>query len=250
MTITFDSWRWFSDFINQKFLDFRWYAFRGHASERWPLESTLDRALRSTHLYRSAPARTEHLERFVLAARGRRGPHPSKVESENDWWALGQHHGLATPLLDWTESPFVALYFAFADANGENAEFRAVWAVNLASVEEASAELTARHRGKKRGTRPPIVEVIRPMSDENARLVSQRGLFTRAPDGTPMDSWVQEQFNGQSSGAVLIKFRIPNRDGTQCLRFLNRMNINHLSLFPDLSGASIYCNFDLAIRGY
>lgn len=250
MTINFDSWRWFSDFINQRFLDYKWYAFRGHASEAWRLESTLDRALRSTGQLRSAAVRSGHLDRFILAARGRRGPHPSRVEDENGWWALGQHHGLVTPLLDWTESPFVALYFAFEDPNDGGSAFRAVWALNLPSVETVSKGLVSKHRKTGRRTRPPLVDVIRPMSDENARLVSQRALFTRAPDGTPIEAWVKQHFAGQSSGASLIKFRIPNRDRAQCLRFLNRMNINHLSLFPDLYGASRYCNFDLRIDGY
>ena len=87
------------------------------------------------------------------------------------------------------------------------------------------------------------------MGDENARLVSQGGLFTRAPDDTDIGAWVRAHYAGVKKG-VLLKITIPNKDRELCLRNLNRMNINHLSLFPDVYGASEYCNLDLLIRRY
>ena len=57
-----------------------------------------------------------------------------------------------------------------------------------------------------------------------------------------MDDWVRNNFKGEEKEYTLMKLLIPNANRTDCLRTLNRMNINHLTLFPDLSGASKYCN--------
>ena len=41
-------------------------------------------------------------------------------DSEDNWWALGQHYGLATPLLDWVYSPYVCLtFFSFREADND-----------------------------------------------------------------------------------------------------------------------------------
>lgn len=96
----------------------------------------------------------------------------------------------------------------------------------------------------------PEVQFIRPLSDENQRLVNQGGLFTRAPSGKTLEEWVQENHPPDDNGFTLIKVHVPNRDRDGCLRNLNRMNINHLSLFPDLYGASKFCNLFSEIDKY
>lgn len=62
----------------------------------------------------------------------------------------------------------------------------------------------------------------------------------------PIERWVAQAFEGVSA-PVLVKIQIPNAERLACLRSLNRMNINHLSLFPDLSGASRSTNMRLEL---
>lgn len=87
------------------------------------LEPTLDRFIDEP----DSPRRDEHLENFKFEVRGRRGVNPPVLTDENDWWAIGQHHGLSTPLLDWTASPVVALYFAAYNAHRLKSDSLAVF---------------------------------------------------------------------------------------------------------------------------
>ncbi|MUJ39713.1 FRG domain-containing protein [Aliivibrio fischeri] len=57
----------------------------------------------------------------------------------NSWeiYALMQHHGLPTRLLDWSESALVALYFALT-SNPDSTEIRGVWALRPAELNKLS----------------------------------------------------------------------------------------------------------------
>ncbi len=82
------------------------------------------------------------------------------------------------------------------------------------------------------------------------RVWLAKAAFTRVPDGMDVESWVRSHFKGDSKFPRLLKLTMPNDDRELALRNLNRMNINHLSLFPDLYGASKFVNLDLLIEKY
>jgi hypothetical protein len=236
VTVELTSWKYFHDFVTQRFLEVPSFIWRGQRLASWPLRSSFDKRRNQLAL--------QHLARFKLAARGRRGVSPQKIEKEGEWWALAQHNGMSTPLLDWTESPFVALYFAFAKENGATENSRAVW--GLGGIDAKNREIM---REGREHINPPL-ELVRPMQDENIRLVSQAGLFTQLPPGTTVDEWIRRNFRGEEEFIKLLKIIIPDVGREECLRTLNRMNINHLSLFPDLYGAGKHCDTALQIQKY
>jgi hypothetical protein len=230
----------------------REFVWRGQRSPSWMLSPSLDRVLARLSDQDNDDALDggveglvqRHLDRFKFAVRGRRGLHPPELRLENEWWALGQHYGLATPLLDWSKSPFAAAYFAFEEDSAEPTDYRAVWGLDRRAVELRNHDL-ANGESLESG-RPPLLEFYEPLSDENPRLVAQGGLFTRTPLRIPVEDWVSFNF-AESTAPILIKLLIPCSDRGSCLRALNRMNINHLSLFPDLNGASRYVNLALEV---
>jgi hypothetical protein len=271
--VRFNSLKQFVDYLYGDLLDFGTYIWRGQRCDSWKLEPTLDRLIRDA---KASPAKewnfaTKHLEAFKHATRGRRGPNPPALASDDEWWALGQHQGLATPLLDWTTSPFVAAFFAFAELGTDQTPDRAVFALHQPSVLSLvkSARLKEEERRQKRrdeiekggeagvierlvigSTAEPDLVFVRPHSDENQRLVAQGGLFTRSGTELPIDEWVSTHQSPDDKGITLFKFLVPDDERARCLQLLNRMNINPLSLFPDLSGASRYCNLHSEIENY
>lgn len=243
MEVELASWKYFHDYIRKEVLQHAHYFWRGQRDASWGLETSLDRLISNKPVNTQRTLTNQQLANFKMSSRGRRGANPAKDMTDNDWWALGQHHSLATPLLDWTHAPFVALYFAFEKESAPESGNRAVWAMY---PDVLNRDIKNKDPADKT---PPILEVIRPHQDENARLVSQNGLFTKAPIGETALTWVQSKSAGFTK-ATLLKISIPDTDRENCLRSLNRMNINHLTLFPDLYGSGQHSNKLLSIAKY
>jgi hypothetical protein len=144
-------------------------------------------------------------------------------------------------MLDWTFSPFVALYFAFEDEllpdyNNKSLyypEKRAVFALSTSVIKEKHTEEN------------PAPLPFSPDVDDNNRLIAQSGLFLKMPKSVELETYVKDKFSGENHPRkILIKIHITNTkdERIECLKMLNKMNINRKTLFPDLGGASRFIN--------
>lgn len=244
MEVRLSSWKYLFDFVTQKMLDYNHYVWRGVRCDDRQLVASFDRSRIGQTRKDIERQQRIHLDIFKRSACGRRGQSPNRLESDNDWWALGQHYGLKTPLLDWTRSPFVAMFFAFEKTGPKQTANRALYAINPATCDSTSKNICDGASGEKES-----VTFFTPFQDENPRLINQNGLFSRCTAGITIEDWVRKHYQGMR-GAILIKFLVPNKNRDTCLKTLNKMNINHLTLFPDLYGASNFANMSSAIDKY
>lgn len=229
--------------------------FRGHARTDWRLASQWERklaAMRKTAPDRGraafAPMLSKVLEDFKDLAVGLPNLHASDL-SEIDWWAIGRHHGLITPLLDWSRSPYVAAFFAFTgfaeqispgvQSTGDlspspllfpDATTRvAIWALKVSPGLERAGGL----------------HVLNPHIDIGHRQRAQRGVFTRLDHEIHLDLEAYLLDLGLDSDHLRL-YLVPARETAKALTELRLMSVTFATLFPDLQGAALQANFETA----
>src|SRR5262245_25021785 len=109
-----NSWEAFIGFINRYKLSLTGCIYRGQSNYQWQLTPSFFRTASTKDNWENRQkAADDHLDNFKKFSRGRhRISYTDPNDEEINWWALGQHYGLATPLLDWVRSPYVAAFFA------------------------------------------------------------------------------------------------------------------------------------------
>jgi FRG domain len=187
------------------------YVFRGVSRADWTLLPSIARGRWDPNLKYSAYDEKEMFELFK--ARARRCVSVLPVNNW-EWLALGQHHLLPTRLLDWSESPLVAAFFATL---GLSTEDSAVYVEKIDTVFEVADTESDPFDVEEVGFFHP--------AHVTPRLHAQFGVFSIHPNPTiPYTS------------STLLKWIIP---GSQRIYFqvhLDLLGFNRSSMFPDIDG--------------
>ncbi len=114
------------------------WVFRGHARAEWKLQPSLERTLESVGWL---PELAERYEEFSLHNFSSKAHHYINrnilPDTKLGWLSLMQHHGIPTRLLDFTESPFIALFFAMGEIGDTDGQC-SIWAVNYRYIMKLS----------------------------------------------------------------------------------------------------------------
>lgn len=215
--------------------------FRGHANGDWKLAPSLYRP----------PFTLEH-ERTLLI-RFQQNAMPLlhfRPSSSWEWLFLMRHHGCPTRLLDWTESPLVALYFACGEDGDDAATIDGhLWCL-LPTVLNDMSGVTRTHPGDipafgistvlddfmperivtglaPREHKPAAAIATR----ESGRMSVQQSVFT-------IHHRITEPVESVGDGNHLWRLVIPHEAKTTIRRQLATLGISRLSIFPDLDSVA------------
>jgi hypothetical protein len=205
--------------------------FRGHADFTWKLAPF---ALRY-------PKEADRKNALGLIAEFKRVAEikiekPPQRDEELKWVQIAQHYGLPTRLLDWTESPTMALYFCCCEKASNDG---VVYILNPIDLNRATFPkrprvlnshadektilryLKAGPKKNKRGTNPVAVN---PVWNSN-RLMLQRGTFTLHGGRFELDK-------GQAASLVAIPI-LKEFKGI-LIDQLQRIGVDEMNIFPEL----------------
>lgn len=214
------------------------YLFRGQADSRWLLEPSFSRFVKD-RTCRWALDREYHMQRlFRLDAHNYIQPPilPSHTNQLALWWSAMQHYGVATRLLDWSCSPYVALYFAIESISESDA---ALWIVHPHTINNLAKEKYS-FSGDKfidhfiSESESDLLWFYEP-AVKTDRMSAQQCWFSVAADPRKEHSQI---IRSHCDSDALRKLIIPSELKAEFLSKLHYMNISSRTVYPGLDGFS------------
>lgn len=236
------------------------WVFRGQRDAKWALQPSIER------LFDGLPwdsPRASRLEELSLQRFKQFAHHhllsDDRPTTKLGWLSLMQHHGAPTRLLDFSESPFVALFFAFDGAPLESNGHSAIWALNYRLARDttlnhlmSTTSLIDSDRIAERcalGYDPDGVfeEVIEKSPRQviwvgepertNRRLSNQKGTFLLASNfsQTLQDALSNSEYSSYGE-RLLIKITVAHSMASEVFKFLQRATICCATMYGGLDG--------------
>lgn len=211
--------------------------FRGHSRASWNLDTTLERFGKKNlefeeyvrYLSKVKPGIEAYTDRrFAFNHRNEKTPGHAFglsqigfLEGQYEFMVYLRHHGFPTPLLDWSRSLYVALYFACGGAEHEEDSALYMYVENLGY-------------GKSGWVGAPEIATLGQYVSAHRRHFIQQSEYT-ACIAKKSDKWYfhhHESAMGSASDQHdrLEKVLIPGGLRRELLRKLDAMNINAFSL--------------------
>src|SRR6266542_6726337 len=203
--------------------------WRGHADCDWTLTPGAFR------LGRTRIAERNMAIRFMMKARTRRVGCPD----ENDlggWFSLMQHYRLPTRLLDWSEMPLAALFFAVTELPERDG---CLWVLNPYQLNKpllGSPTLQGPHGPQARKLLKAAVETTYASEGQVLALTPWENdlrMLLQASTFTVHDGPGELEKLPNSKGA-LERYRIPAESKAGIAQHLGILGVRRSTLFPDL----------------
>lgn len=263
-TLTPQTWTELSDLLFKKDPasgKYRPYlAFRGLSQEylRGELRTGIQRISDSTekHFGRSADLPVVE-QRLIDTFRNYAQEHHPELVSDWEVLALARHYRLCTRLIDWTMSPYVALFFATEDTNAWSAD-GVIWCANR----EAARDLLPpklRTVLEERNTYVFTTRLLRKMFETlqdldkdpllkdamiwfepasiSPRIVNQYAIFS-VMQGVQTFQHLYFESNPGLAHRIIIPSRLKPDIHTR----LQVMNLSHRTIYPGLDGIALWLN--------